>query len=176
MVTAGVNPVTNPFDILLVRGGVDTVAASAMAVGTVSWTLRRRPEAVDALAPVALAGLAGWHAGCLWTGSCLGAATDVGFGFALPGSDVLRHPTELYAAAILLVGSVIVALIERRPDAVLRPTGIAIAIAGAARLLTQPLRPAIGSGPVWWYALAIVAGVGLAIVGPRVAERLRPAA
>ena len=31
MITVGVNPLTSPFDVILVRGGVDTVAASIAA-------------------------------------------------------------------------------------------------------------------------------------------------
>lgn len=169
MLLAGVNPITNPFDVLLVRGGVSTVAASAVAVGTVAWAHRHELEALDGLAPAALAGLAGWHAGCVWTGSCLGAATDLGWGLTLPGSDVPRHPTEIYATLILIVGAFVVA----RMSGPLRATGTAVAVAGLARLITEPLRPSITGGPVAWYALALAGGLAVAFLGPRWLDRNR---
>lgn len=169
MALAGVNPITNPFDILLVRGGVSTVAASAVAVATVAWTHRREIHVLDGLAPAALAGLAGWHAGCVWTGSCLGTATDMGWGLTLPGSDVPRHPTEIYAALILIIGALVVA----RMSTPLRATGTAIAVAGVARLITEPLRPSITGGPVVWYALAVAGGLAVAVLGSRWFERHR---
>lgn len=167
MALSGVNPITNPADILLVRGGVDTAAASAAALATVVWALRDQPTALDALAPAALAGLAGWHAGCVWTGTCLGSATGGDWGLTLPGSDVGRHPTEIYAAVILLAG----ALAVGRLRAPLRATGAAIAIAGLARLATEPIRPSISGGPVVWYGAAIGAGVIVVVAGPRLLER-----
>ena len=161
MITAGVNPITNPFDVLLVRGGVDPVAASVAALALVSWTFRGEPGVPDQLAPAALAGLAGWHAGCVWTGACLGTATNSAFGFTLPGSEVLRHPTEIYTAALLIVGAIGVSRLSGR----FRGVGAATAIAGAARLLTEPMRPSITGGPVWWYAAAVVVGGLIAVFG-----------
>ena len=85
-------------------------------------------------------GLAGWHGGCVWRGTCLGTVSDLPWAFGLPGSDVTRHPVELYAA----VGLALVAVaLTRMP---LRPwmaTGIAIAAAAAFRLATQPMRPSL---------------------------------
>ncbi len=167
MVLTGVNPLTSPADILLVRGGVDTGFASVAALTLVAWTLRHDITALDALAPAALAGLSGWHAGCIWTGSCLGAATGGDWGFQLSGSDVARHPTEIYAAVILLIGALAISRL-RQP---LAATGAAIAIAGFARLVTEPIRPSITGGPVLWYALAIGAGLIVATTGPRLLDR-----
>ena len=157
MIASGVNPVTNPFDVILVRGGVDTVAASIAALGTLAWVFRADLSALDALAPAALLGLSGWHAGCLWTGSCLGTATGGDWGFTLLGSQVGRHPTELYAAAALIA----IALVVTRPTGRFAATGLAIAGAGAVRAATQPLRPSLTGGPQWAYLTAVVLGLGI---------------
>lgn len=169
MITSGVNPLTNPFDIILVRGGVDTTAASVAALATVAWVFRSEIVALDSLAPAALLGLAGWHAGCLWTGACLGTATGGDWGFALPESEVARHPTELYAAAAFVLLAFVVARIRTPMVA----TGIAVAGAGAVRALTQPFRPSLTGGPIWSYAAAIAIGVGVALLGRRVLPRAR---
>lgn len=162
MVADGVNPVTHPLDILIVRAGVNTVAASALTVGSLFWTGRRQlPSFVDAVAPAALAGLGGWQAGCLWRGTCLGAAADVPWGWAQPGSDVTRHPIGIYLAVALIGGAWVVA----RTSKPWVPTGLAIAMAGLSRLLIEPLRPSLTGGPVWWYTLAVLAGTTAAIAG-----------
>jgi prolipoprotein diacylglyceryltransferase len=163
LITSGVNPITNPFDIVLVRGGVDTTAASLAALATLAWVFRSDLVTLDALAPAALLGLAGWHAGCLWTGACLGTATGGEWGLTLPGSDVARHPTELYAAAALVLLAFIVARLETPFVA----SGVALAGAGAVRAITQPLRPSLTGGPLWAYLTAIVVGAGVAAFGRR---------
>jgi prolipoprotein diacylglyceryltransferase len=163
MVTSGINPITNPFDVILVRGGVDTAAASLAALATLAWVFRSDLSTLDALAPAALFGLAGWHAGCLWTGACLGSATGGDWGFTLPGSDVARHPTELYAATAFILLAFFIARM-RTPFVA---TGIAIAGAGAIRAFSQPLRPSLTGGPLWAYAAAIVAGAAVATLGWR---------
>jgi prolipoprotein diacylglyceryltransferase len=169
MIIDGVNPVTNPFQILLVRAGVDTRVAAATAVAALLWTTRDRiPQWVDALAPVAVAGLAGWHGGCVWRGTCLGAASDVPWAFGLPGSTVTRHPVELYAAAGLLLVAVIVARLPLRPW---MPAGLAVAGAALVRLVTEPLRPSLDGGPVWFYGAALAVGIIVALVGPSVRKR-----
>lgn len=161
MILAGVNPLTNPFDVILVRGGVDTVAASIAALATLAWVFRSDLSTLDILAPAALFGLAGWHAGCLWTGSCLGTATVGGWGFTLPGSSVGRHPTELYAAVALAI----LAAVSTRQRPPLVATGLALAGAGAVRGATQPIRPSISGGPLWAYLTAVVVGLAVAVAG-----------
>ena len=85
MVMAGVNPITNPFQILLVRAGVDTPVAATVAVGALLWATRvDLPRWIDALAPIGVAGLAGWHGGCVWRSTCLGAISDLPWAYALP--------------------------------------------------------------------------------------------
>ena len=168
MVQAGVNPVTSPGDLIVVRGGVDTVWASVGAGVALLWTARRRlPEATDQLAPLALVGLGGWHGGCVWRGACLGTTTDLPWAFTTPGSAVGRHPVELYTA-VLLVAAAWLATRARRPW---QATGWAVAAAGAARLVTQPLRLSITGGPVWWYVSAVVVGVAVSVLGARAAVR-----
>ncbi len=163
MITAGVNPLTNPFDVILVRGGVDTVAASIAALATLAWVFRSDLTTLDIVAPAALLGLAGWHAGCLWTGSCLGAATGGDWGFTLPGSQVGRHPTELYAALALAM----FAVVATRPRTPFVATGLALAAAGAVRAATQPIRPSLFGGPMWAYLAAVAIGLAIALSGRR---------
>lgn len=161
MLSVGANPVS--VDFLLVRGGVSTVGASAGALAWLLWTLRRQLPALDALAPSALWGLAGWHAGCLVRSSCLGAATDLPWGWSVAGSSIDRHPVELYAVAILVAGSVAVRWLRRTSVWTGVATLASIGIAGAARLLTEPLRLTLGELQ-WFYGLSAVVGLAGAVV------------
>ncbi|MFP3915664.1 MAG: prolipoprotein diacylglyceryl transferase family protein [Actinomycetota bacterium] len=164
MVLAGVNPLAHPLDVVLVRGGVDPVGATLAALAYLAWASRSRPGRLDALGPAALAGLAGWHAGCLWRGTCLGAAGDVPWGWSLAGSDVVRHPVELYTAGLLVAAAVILTRASRGR------AGLALAAAAGARLLTEGLRPGLGDGPAPWYGAGVAAGIGWFLVrrrGPR---------
>lgn len=159
---AGVNPVTNPVDIPLVRGGVDTVGATVGAVAYLLWSARRDATLLGRIAPAATAGLAGWHAGCVWRGSCLGTAGDVPWGWTLPGSDLTRHPTELYTALLLLASTVVLVRWKGRGGA-----GLTLAAAAAARLLTEPLRPHLGGSPAWWYAAGVGTGLAWTVIDRR---------
>lgn len=152
----GTNPLTNPGELLIIRGGVDTVFASLSGVAVLAWPLRRMPAALDCLAPAVLAALAGWHGGCLWRSTCLGTISDLPWAWALPGSDVTRHPVELYAAILLLAGVWTTKAITGHPG-----TAAAVAVfwAGLARLATEPLRPGLGANLSWFYALATVTGL-----------------
>jgi prolipoprotein diacylglyceryltransferase len=172
MVGQGINPITNPLDIIIVRGGVSTPAATLVAVAILIWPARRDPAVVDSLAPSALAGLAGWHAGCLWRGACLGTASDLPWAWSTPNSDIARHPVELYAAILLIAGAYAIARAGWRP---FFRSGMALAVAGGARLLTEPMRPSISGGPIVWYATAIILGIGMALLGRRIQRSLLPA-
>lgn len=162
MVGDGINPLVNPAAVLLVRGGVSTAAASATTVAAFAWSRRRELLAsADGIAAAALAGLAGWQGGCIVRGACLGTPSALPWAVAQEGSTVTRHPVELYAAVAYLGAAVAMALWKQRG----RPmpgsaAATAVAVAGAVRLVTEPLRPSLGGGPVWWYVLAVVAGVG----------------
>jgi hypothetical protein len=160
MIVDGVNPLTHPATIIIVRAGVDTRVAAPAALVALAWVTRRHlPAELDRLAPLSLVGLAGWHAGCVWRGTCLGTPSSLPWAYSLPGSPITRHPVELYAAAALFGAALIVARLPRRPWLA---TGTAIAAAGVVRVATQPLRPTITGGPVGFYLLAVVVGVGLA--------------
>jgi prolipoprotein diacylglyceryltransferase len=157
MVIAGTNPVTNPGDVIIVRGGVDTVAASVAGVLTFAW--RTRSDLVrlaDAAAPAAVAMLAGWHAGCLVRDTCLGTPSDLPWAVAQSGSVVTRHPVELYAALALAIGALaLVAWKHRRPaGGVIAATALSIAALG--RLATEPMRPGLGGDLAPWYAGAAI--------------------
>lgn len=165
MVAQGVNPLTNPMDFIIVRGGVSTQAATVGAVGWLIWSSRRELSDVDAIAPVALLGLAGWHAGCLWRGTCLGTATDLPWAWSSPNSEIMRHPVELYAAVLLVIAAFLVARLRRR---LFLRSGVALAAAALVRLITEPLRPSLGGGPLGWYALGVVLGAGIVVIGGRI--------
>jgi len=164
MVVAGVNPVLRPADLIIVRAGVATGWASIGALAVVTWTSRRPPWIVaDGLAAAALAGLSGWHAGCVVRSACLGTTTDLPWGFAASPGGLPRHPVEVYAAVLLLAAALALALWKARGRPPLGvPAGLALASAGAVRLVTEPLRPSLGGGPVWWYVAAMAAGTAVA--------------
>lgn len=156
LITAGINPLTNPGQWLLIRGGVDTTWASLGAVFTLAWPLRHQLGVLDRLAPTVLAALGGWHAGCLWRATCLGTASDLPWAFPLPGSTVSRHPVELYAALLFAVAAWALSRWSL-------PTGVAAGLAAVwaagTRLVTQPLRPSLTGGPVAFYVAALIAGL-----------------
>jgi prolipoprotein diacylglyceryltransferase len=170
MIGNGVNPITNPMDIIIVRSGVATGWATLAALMWLSWTTRPAWRlALDQAAPAGLIGLAGWHAGCVVRDACLGTPSDMQWALALDGSAVTRHPVEIYAMEALLVGAVLIWVYAGRSQMLGtgRFAGLALAGAGAVRLATEPLRPALGSGPIIWYGTAIVVGVGVAIASRR---------
>jgi prolipoprotein diacylglyceryltransferase len=167
MVIGGTNPLAHPADILIVRSGVDTGYASLAALVSFVLLARRDPLAIaDALAPAALGGLAGWHASCVFRGLCAGTPTDLPWAIHTSGSNIGRHPIELYAALLLLAaagGLILWKRLRRPPLGVI--AGAALVLAGGIRLLSEPFRPGLGAGPGWWYLAGI--GVGLAVVAWR---------
>ena len=172
MVGDEVNPLAHPGDLLIIRAGVATGWASAAALSTAAVLGRRELWPVlDGLAAASLAGLAGWHAGCLTREACLGTPSDVPWAMTQAGSTIARHPVELYAAAALAIAAlVLVALRARRPLPSGVPAAAALAIVGTVRLLTEPLRPSLGSGPVGWYVAAIVVGIATGVLRYRKAR------
>ncbi len=165
MVADGVNPLTNPGDILIVRGGVATGPAVVAALATVAWLGRRELWPVfDGLAAASLAGLSGWHAGCLVRGACLGSPSDLPWAYAQSGSTISRHPVELYAAVLLALGAVAIAIWRSRGRPLPGlPAAAALICAATVRLVTEPLRPTLDGGPVWWYILGIALGGAVAV-------------
>jgi prolipoprotein diacylglyceryltransferase len=163
MLLQGVNPFLSPSDILIVRGGVDTAAASIAALATLAWSLRADLwHSFDAAAPAVLLGLAGWQAGCLFRSACLGASSTLPWAWAQPGSPITRHPTELYAAGLLAIAAVIAfgSAGRWRPGVL---AGSALVVAALSRLITQPLRPAIDETVVGWYVAGILVGLLLVV-------------
>jgi hypothetical protein len=172
MLAQGTNPILNPGDILIVRGGVHTGAATIGAVVSYLWSVRGEVRYLDATTPAALLAVAGWHGGCLWRGACLGTASDLPWAFAEPGSVVGRHPVEIYVALALVLAAWAVSRLPLRP---LLRSGVGLAIAATIRLLTEPLRLSLTGGPTSWYVAAVVIGLLVAILGPRViAHRVSP--
>jgi prolipoprotein diacylglyceryltransferase len=161
MIRGGVNPLAHPLDLLIVRGGVDTGFAAAGAL-TAAVVVSRADlfRRLDAVAAAALAGLAGWHAGCVAQGACLGTPTGLPWGIARQGG-VPRHPVEVYAALLLAAGTAALLAIRRHRLPRGAAAGAALAWAGAVRLVTEPLRARIGSGPEWWYVAGVVTGLAV---------------
>lgn len=159
MLAQGLNPVTNIGDLLIVRGGVSTVAAAVFAIGALFLTTGRKIRVLDLAAPAALLGLAGWHLGCLWRGACLGTASNLPWAWAEAGSSITRHPVEIYAAIGMAISAIVVSRLPQRTG--LR-SGAALALASGVRLATEPFRLSVTGGPVWWYTAGV--GVGLAVV------------
>ena len=164
MVSQEINPLTNPAEIIVIRGGVSTAAASITFIAGLAWTTRRSTGAVDALAPSILLGLAAWHAGCIWRSACLGTPSELPWAWAQDASLVSRHPVELYAALGLVVGAVIVSRLGWSPWT---RAGVALGAAAAIRLLTEPLRPSLGGGPQGWYLAGLIVGILVAVFGDR---------
>ncbi len=175
MIGDGVSPLDAPSDIIIVRAGVDTGFAALGALTTLAILSRREVLLVaDGLAAAALAGLGGWHAGCLARDACLGTPSDLPWAYSLDGSTITRHPVELYAALLFLLAASAVAIYKAygRPASLLS-TGLALASAGLVRLITEPMRASLLGGPESWYVLAIVAGSTISIYG--VVQRRRVA-
>lgn len=169
MMGAGINPLTNLADILVVRGGVATGPAAVAALASIALSARGEVIAVfDALAVAGLAGLGGWHLGCLARQACLGTTTELPWAMYQPGSSIGRHPVELYAAGLYLLAAVALAQYRRRPLQPGRAAAVALVTAGVVRLVTEPFRVSLSGGPVWWYVAAAAVGIGgLFVVGRR---------
>jgi len=164
MIVQGVNPILSPADILVVRGGVHTGAASLAALATLVWGLRNDLwNGLDAAAPAALAGLAGWHAGCVFRGACLGTISSLPWAIAQPGSTITRHPVELYAAGLYALAAAGAFWLGRRWTLGVL-AGLALASAALVRLATQPLRPSIGGGPIGWYLAGTMTGLVVVVL------------
>jgi len=177
MVANGVNPVTSPGDILIVRGGVATGWATVAAIAAVVVLGRSEARLVaDSLAVAALAALAGWHAGCLARDACLGTATDLPWAMTQEGSSVGRHPVELYAAALLVAAAILLARRRRRPLPVGVAAGFALLVAASVRLITEPLRPTLGAGPTPWYVAGTIVGAGWIFLSRRWDKNREPTA
>lgn len=165
MVASGVNPLTNLGDILIVRGGVATGPATLAALLALAFAARGEILAVaDSLAVASLASLGGWHFGCLARDTCLGTPSDLPWAMSQSGSAVGRHPVELYAAAALLGAAVTLALVRKRRIPSGLPAAIALGVASFVRLITEPMRPSLSGGPVWWYVAGLLAAIAALFV------------
>lgn len=166
MVSAGINPFTSPGQVILVRSGISTSAATLATLAVFAVIARKDlVAAADGIAPAALAGLAGWHAGCLPTGSCLGTESSLPWAVALEGSSVTRHPVEIYTALALAAAALALALWKQHGRPPLgAPAGIALATAGGVRLATEPLRISLDGGPWLLYVAGMVVGVAVTAV------------
>lgn len=166
MISVGINPLTDPAQILLVRSGVSTVGGTIGALAIFSYLARRELwTAADAISASALAGLAGWHLGCLPTDACLGTESSLPWAMTLEGSTITRHPVQLYAAILFAVAALGIAFWKQygRPP-LLAPAGTALFATGSIRLVTEPLRISLAGGPVWFYAAGATVGAAMVVV------------
>lgn len=159
MALQGTNPITHPLDLFFIRGGVDTGFAALGALSFLAWTARHDFwPTLDLLAPAALAGLGGWQAGCLLRSSCAGTATSLPWAITLPGSAIGRHPVEIYAALMMLIGAALLIGFRTKVGlGVLASAGLAIA--AFTRLATEPLRLGLGADPSPWYITGLLVGL-----------------
>ncbi len=166
VVGEGINLISHPVEVLLVRGGITPVPAALGALGYLAWTCRSDfLNRIDYLAPAVLAGLAAWEAGCWWQGSCLGSPSGLWWAVALPGSDLTRHPAGVYAALLLAAGSIWLGLRPPRWRGVAAATGLGWS---AGVRLIAPLWSVPGwSMWSWWYLAAVL----LALAGGLAAWR-----
>lgn len=172
MAQVGINPLSDPAQIILVRSGVSTVGASIAALLMFAFLARKSLlESSDAIGPSALAGLAGWHLGSIVTGSWLGTVSSLPWAQTAAGSGITRHPVEIYTAALLLIAAFAIATWKQRGRPPLgAAAGLSMAAAGAIRLATETIRVSLTGGPVLFYATAIVGGIAIVVwsaVAPR---------
>lgn len=160
MIATGTSPLS--LDIILVRGGVSTIGASLGALAWLAWSLRRNISWADLLAPAALAGLALWHLSCVVRATCLGAATDLPWGWSVSGSAVDRHPVEIYTAVILVAGAAAVSALRSGRSTTGVSALTAIGVAGVARFVTEPLRLTLGELS-WFYGMGALIGLAGAL-------------
>jgi len=164
MAQVGINPFTDPAQVILVRSGVSTAGASIAALLMFGFLARKSLwSSADAIGPSVLAGLAGWHLGALVTGSWLGTVSDLPWAQAAQGSDITRHPVELYAASLYILAAFAIATWKQRGRPPLgAPGGLSLAAAGGVMLATEPVRISLTGGPVWLYAGTVATGLGVA--------------
>lgn len=162
MLVQGINPIANPLDVVVIRGGIHTSAAVLGGIGAYLWSVRGRLEHLDAVAPAALLGLAGWHAGCIWRSACLGSVSDLPWAASLSPGGPGRHPVEIYAAIALALAAWGV---SRLGWHLLLRSGVALGSAALIRLLTEPLRPSLDGGPIGWYLAGLAASAGAIFLG-----------
>lgn len=163
MVQASINPLTDPAQIILVRSGVSTAGAAIGALLVFGFLARKSfLPAADAIGPSVLAGLGGWHLGTVITGSWLGTVSTLPWAQTVAGSDISRHPVEIYAAFLFVAAALSIATWKQRGRPALgAPAGLTLIAAGGIRLATESLRISLLGGPVWLYLGAIVAGTGV---------------
>jgi len=147
MIGGGSYPWQHPGLILLVRAGVHPGWASLAAIVWLTIRFRSAPVALGAMAVPALIGLGGWEAGCLYRSAC---------GGVIVGSSAV--PIGLIAGAAF-VGAAI--LVHRFPPPT-RP-GAALLGAGVIRSASEPFRSALTHSIIWWYLVAIVVGLIVAV-------------
>jgi Prolipoprotein diacylglyceryl transferase len=165
MLQSGINPFTDPAQIILIRSGVSTPMSVMATIGIFALLSRSTfLIAADGISAAALAGIAGWHAGCLTTGSCLGAPSGLPWAFPLEGGSIDRHPVEIYAAIAMAAGAIGIAVWKAHGRPPLgAPAGAAALVASTVMLATEPLRISLGGGPVWVYAAGIVVGTAMVV-------------
>jgi hypothetical protein len=56
-------------------------------------------------------------------------------------------------------------VVDRLPTRPWLPTGAAVAGLALIRLVTEPVRPSLEGGPVWFYGFALATGAALALLG-----------
>lgn len=171
MLFQGTNPITNPLDLLVIRGGVHTGAAVIGGITAYLWSVGGRIDHLDAVAPAALLGLAGWHAGCVWRSACLGSTSELLWAWSMSPGAPTRHPVELYAAIALAIAAWVV---SRLGPGTLLESSAALGAAALIRLVTEPLRPSLDGGPIGWYLAGLIVSATALVFGGSLRRHTTP--
>lgn len=157
-------------------------------VGLALWARSQKLRLLTAMdlfgAPVLVAHAFG-RVGCLMNGCCYGGPTDHFPGVHFVGVSGLHHPAQLYDAAMVLIGAVLVTFYERTRPLPGRSAGLAIAAYGTSRFVyefwragtEQQVREGIASSTYWgslpitqaqaMSLFAVLVGIALIAFAPR---------
>jgi len=145
-------------DIFLVwRGGLAFTGGFILAItaGAVFAVKNRLPfwKIADFVVPYVALGHAIGRIGCFLNGCCFGAPAAQPFlGVIFPGDAIYRHPTQLYAAFLLLSIFIILKLAGERPHAAGTIFTLYLGLYSAMRFFLDFLR---GDNPTYAFDLTV---------------------
>ena len=155
----GTNPLTSPGELLIIRGGVDTVWASLTGLAVLAWPLRRTPRlSTPSLRPL-------WPRWPDGTEAAFGGQPAWERCPIFPGPGRSPAPTSPGIRLRSMRRSCFCSVPGRSSGSKrhgVLAAAMALFWAGLARLATEPLRPSLGANLWWFYGLATVTGLAAA--------------